>query len=403
MVEGGQEKSNFRISSKRLFLTYSRVNSKISAQKLLELLQEKPQLRGTHYVIAKEEHRRGGLHYHAIITTDKKFEIRNARVLDVKYGRQTFHGNYQPIKNLQATVEYVCKGGGYITNLPNLVEGKLLSEKEFLVRQVEEKGVAKALLDYTKNNPEKAFSSRSVSALKKNFKDIQELENSVDCDNLESPFQIDNFNLQGKLKEWVENPEWHKNKALILVGPSGVGKTQFGTVFCMLKKLKTLVVQHKEDFQRLKRSHDAIIVDDANVGEFEKTQLLALLDNATPRTIRVMYQTVRKKKEIVTIILMNHAQFQEVCQTLEQGAFLRRAVVHRPQIPFMINVNINIHNYRDVIHNYNPPLEPREKNTFDQRQQKEQELMRDNYREIQEIKKEYELEKAERRDLLRIH
>lgn len=64
-------------------------------------------------------------------------------------------------------------------------------------------------------------------------------------------------------------------------------------------KFKTLLVSHKEDFQRLNTSYDAIIVDDANFIDFNNAQKLSLLDNTIEQTIRVLYQTVTKKKGLL--------------------------------------------------------------------------------------------------------
>lgn len=379
MVRKSQKKDQktFRVCARKLFLTYSQLNNDLSAKGLLKLLRKNPLLWGSQYVIGKELHQEEGAHFHVILVSKTKLDIRNPEILDIDHEGKIFHGNYQPVKNLQQAVKYVCKDREYITDLPELIDGRLLSEKEFLASQVEKKGVATALLDYTKDHPEKAFSSRSVSALKKNFKDIQEMENSLRGNVLKSPFKLQNFDLKDELKEWVENPNQHKKKALILIGESGIGKTEFGKVFCIEKQLKTLVVNHKEDFQKIDLSHDAIIVDDANVGDFEKTQLLALLDNTTDRSVRVLYQTVTKKEGVVMIMLMNHAQLKDIYQTVKQKPFLRRALVYEPEQPFMINVNIqnniqihNVHN-GDVINNNGQ--------AFQQHQEREQEFIKANY------------------------
>ena len=58
-------------------------------------------------------------------------------------------------------------------------------------------------------------------------------------------------------------------------------------------------MSHKEDFQRLNTSYDAIIVDDANFIDFNNAQKLSLLDNTIEQTIRVLYQTVTKKKGLL--------------------------------------------------------------------------------------------------------
>ena len=91
---------------------------------------------------------------------------------------------------------------------------------------------------------------------------------------------------------------------MVLVGDSGEGKTQFCKAYVKYHNLKTLIIHHKEDFRRLNPTYDAIIIDDANIHDFEETQLLSVIDNQTDKTIRVLYESVIKKANLVQMIAM---------------------------------------------------------------------------------------------------
>ena len=161
--------SQFRIAAKKLFLTYSQVNPEITAQEILYQLQNNPSLHEFRYVIAKELHQDGGVHFHVVLIQHEKVDIRNPKALDIQYQERNFHGNYAPIKNLRHAITYVCKHQDYITNLDNLRDGQLLSAKQFIISQVKEKGIEQALLEHYERDPEKAIAGISISALKKQF------------------------------------------------------------------------------------------------------------------------------------------------------------------------------------------------------------------------------------------
>ena len=214
-------KKQFRIAAKNIFLTYSQVNPEITAEHILE--QFKQQFYEFNYVIAKEFHEDGGTHFHVILISQTKFDIKRADKLDIQYKDQSFHGNYASVKQLKQAISYVCKDKNFITNLENIQNGKLLSAKEFIIKQVNEKGVEKALIDYYEQSPDKALAGISVSALKKQFHDIEKLKRSLKLDTIETPFGLDHFDIHAQLKQWVDNP----NKTLVLVGDSGIGKPNF--------------------------------------------------------------------------------------------------------------------------------------------------------------------------------
>lgn len=345
--EQKQEKS-FRIAAKKILLTYSQISKDtgFTKNKLLEQLQYK--LGRFSYIISQEAHTDGGTHFHVLLIRSKKFDIKSHSLLDLEIDGQVAHGNYKPIHNIEGAVHYVCKDKQYITNLENLREGELLTAKEFIYQQVKEKGVEKALLDYSQTHKEKALAGVSVSALKKHFNDIKKIELLTKIDRIDTPFTLKDFNIDSVLREWIQNP----NKTLLLVGRSGVGKTQFFKAVAKEKLSKTLIVNHKEDLRRLDDTYDSIIIDDANIDQFEDTQLLSLIDNQTGKTLRVLYDTVYKKKGIVQMIAMNRKEFIKIYGRLKEERMLRRVLFHHVKKPFLININLHIQN-NHITNNYN--------------------------------------------------
>lgn len=340
--------SDFRISAKKLLLTYSQINPEITHKHILEQLKDKTNLHDFKYVISKEYHVDGGTHFHAILIHNEKFEIFTSDTLDIEFQQQTFHGNYTPVRKLRNAIAYVCKDNAYITNLQNLRDGELMTAKEFLIKEVQNKGIEKALMEHYRRSPEKAIAGISVSALKKQFHDIEKIKLTLKLDEINTPFRLEHFRVHAKLKQWMKRP----NKTLVLVGDSGEGKTQFCKAYVKYHNLKTLIIHHKEDFRRLNPTYDAIIIDDANIHDFEETQLLSVIDNQTDKTIRVLYESVIKKANLVQMIAMNLREFDKISLYLSQPRFARRLFLHKPKKPFMVNV-INIVNNNNININFN--------------------------------------------------
>lgn len=328
--------STFRIYAKKLLLTYSQVNPEMTHEHLLEQLKHKLPFDDIQYVIAREQHQDGGIHYHVILAHFDKFQIRHSNQLDIQFENQTFHGSYTSIRRLHSAVSYACKENHYITNFENLSNGRLLTAKEFIIQEVKNKGIEQALIDYYDRAPNQAIAGLSIQALNKHFKEIERLKLTLQLETVETPFTLDSFKVQPELAEWMNKP----NKTLVLVGSSGIGKTQFCKAYVKHNKLKTLMISHKEDFRRLNTSYDAIIIDDANIHELEETQLLSIIDNQADKTIRVLYDSVIKKAGLIQLIAMNQSEFGKLAYTLSQDRFARRVLLHEAQKPFIVNVNI---------------------------------------------------------------
>lgn len=340
------EKS-FRISAKRILLTYSQVSTEFSTNNVLEQLQSK--LGRFSYIISKEAHSDGGTHFHVLLIHRRKFNVKNPYLLDLEINGKVAHGNYKPVNNLEYTVHYVCKDKQYITNLENLQDGQLLTAKEFIYQQVQLKGLDKALLEYSQTHKEKALAGVSLSGLKKHFTDIKKFELSTKIDYIDTPFTLKDFNIDTPLQEWIKNP----NKTLILAGKTGIGKTEFLKAVAKECFSKTLMVTHKEDLRRLDDTYDSIIIDDVNIAEFEDTQLLSLLDNQANKTLRVLYDTVFKKKNLGQMIAMNKKELVKLFPRLREERMLRRVFFHHVERPFLVKGDIYINNQFNNVTNNN--------------------------------------------------
>jgi hypothetical protein len=345
-----KKNNTFRIAAKRIYLTYSQVNKEMQSQDVLQALQSK-KLFCFAYLISKEHHLDGGIHFHVLLEATRKFDIQQQDFLDITYQEKSYHGNYQAVKSLPKVVEYVCKAGDYITDFTNIQDGKLLSTKELLIQSATKMGVSNALLEHCKQLPNKALPNLSLVSLKSYFETLEKLKQISEADDASTPFKLKDFNLDGykELQQWAESPD----KTLVLTGDSGTGKTQFCKAFAQEKGLKTLVVNHIEGFKGLTNMHDCVIVDDANLQSLETTQLLALFDSNQNKTLRVLYNAVNKKPGLIQMFTMNKPEFLRILPFLKEERFARR-ILFSDLKSSIINLNVNIqinnvtNNYADI-------------------------------------------------------
>jgi nucleoside-triphosphatase THEP1 len=340
----------FRISAKRIYLTYSQVDGAMQSIDVLNALKGKTQFSFKH-LISKEYHQDGGTHFHVLLEATRKFEIKKHDFLDITYQDKPFHGNYQAVKRVAHLVEYVCKAGDYITDFANIQKGKLLTAKEVLIQQVACLGVHNALLEHCEQAPNKALNSLSLTSAKAYFKALDELRQSTQADATHTPFALKDFDLGNnpELVRWKESP----NKTLVLTGPSGSGKTQFCKAVAADKNLKALLVNHVEGFKHLNAMHDCIIIDDANMHELNETDFLSVIDSQQNKTLRVLYGTVNKKPGLIQMFTLNRPEFLKIQKLLKQERVARRVIFSELKGP-IINLNVNIqinnvtNNYREL-------------------------------------------------------
>ncbi len=345
-------KKAFRISAKKLYLTYSQVNQKMTSEYVISQLKANESLPRFDYLVSRELHQDGGVHFHALITSDTKFNIRSANILDLKFEDENFHGNYQPVRNLEKVVEYICKEGDYVTSFKNIIDGKLISLKQTIMRLADAEGIGQTLLNLCQDHTDKAFNSLGLINAEKFLEKKSLLQDELDAENVVTPFQCHDFMLPQKLQAWVDNPV----KTLVLTGPSGIGKTQFVFALCKDKGLRPLFVNHKQGLSRLKSHHGAIVFDDFDLGSFSEAELLSFLSTDVVKNLRVLYKEVRKKSNLIQILTLNTKDLQTVVRYFRQKRFLRRIDFVQLEQPFInpnVVININVNYAKQVIINNN--------------------------------------------------
>lgn len=102
-----REKSNFRLHSKNLYLTYPKCP--ISREEALSSLRVKISKPISHYAIAQERHEDESLHLHIILWLSSTLDVSNALFADLESQGIVYHGNYQGLKKEKECVTYVMK------------------------------------------------------------------------------------------------------------------------------------------------------------------------------------------------------------------------------------------------------------------------------------------------------
>lgn len=213
------KKGRFRISAKKLFLTYSQIPTEMTEHDAYIPLQQKLDIRN--YLIAVEKHKDGGLHIHAVIVLRKKCNITSPKTLDLVFENKPIHGNYAPVKNINQSIAYVCKDTNYITDFKNIKDGKLMSIPEEILHVFEERGERAAMLHYLNSYPDKAFGPKGIVNTQRLFKLVDRLKVEVPSVP-ETPFKITDFDIPEDLQQWIDQGG---QPTLILGGDAGLGKT----------------------------------------------------------------------------------------------------------------------------------------------------------------------------------
>lgn len=125
----------FRITGKQFFLTYP----KCDVPKEVIQIQLEDMGKLVAFAISEELHRDGTGHRHAYIKFDRKKNFTSPKCFDIEWESETFHGNYQTVKNAEATINYVTKDKCFIQKLEEeepetdpFEIAKSMSEAEFI-------------------------------------------------------------------------------------------------------------------------------------------------------------------------------------------------------------------------------------------------------------------------------
>lgn len=269
-VEGPQgeeqkEGEGFVLQGRHFFFTYPQTG--LTMESCLEQLMIVFEI--VDYIIAQEDHTETlGQHLHVYFSVPKRMRIRGTARMHLKdKDGKTVKGNYTKCRSSLAAQRYCKKDGRFITNMKfNLLRAAVAAAMD---------GDAKEAFSLiTEARPDLIITSGG--RIKQNMAML-----AFDNEPIKKGF-TDFVNIPPIMKDW--NP---KRQALWLIGPSGVGKTEYA------KSLyeNPIIVSHADQLKSLE-GHDCVIFDDFNISHWHREAGIHITDLANDRGINVKHGCV---------------------------------------------------------------------------------------------------------------
>jgi hypothetical protein len=330
----------FRISSKRIFLTYPQFNSTKDDIKE-QLFQVLTNYLPFDYCISQEIHKDGNLHFHVFLQSKSKFNIKNINVLKLKTTDGIFKsGDYKSVQGSSSSVlRYLVKQDKEpLTNMFfNCDTGKELSLEEKTIELYKIKGYD-ASLDYFKDN------ATNIDLFNKYNKIRATLNNLHKDDNRKYklnyvPLNIKEFINQHSVGKQID--QWFMNssdKTLYLSGPSGIGKTESLKTY-LASKLESPdqlgFVRHLETLKSFDvNDKDILLFDDFPLEKIFKNkpeELIHFVDRRNPSPVRVLYGIIIIQIDL-KVILISNIKLNSILKVLnfsiEQTEAINRRIIN---------------------------------------------------------------------------
>lgn len=271
-------RENFKFCASRVFLTYPQCD--INRERLYNWINDKNTIR--YAIISTELHADGNKHLHAAIQFTKKINSRTPTLFDI----DNHHPNIQAIRNWPATLNYVRKDGEFDeydnrddqTAHDNLFElAKTMDHNEYFQYCYEKK----VPIGYA----DKAW--RQVG-------DMFTVDESYVIPE-EATVRPDLMNIDLSGSEF-------DNRSIVLIGPSGAGKTIWAKHVAIKP---ALFVTHSDGLRNLQPNHRSIIFDDLSYLHVPREAQISITDRFEPRQIHVRYGTVSVPAGIQKIFTAN--------------------------------------------------------------------------------------------------
>lgn len=256
---------------------YARISDRIDSRRV-----------GIRYcIIAFEKHADGNPHVHIGIKCDTQFRSKDPRIFDL----DDVHPCIEPAKSFPKWRAYCQKDENYyeygaisdfttkvvrITPQELITLAKSMNKAEFLAYCSVHKYM------YAPQVWEEAHPDLASTLL-----DITPVEGTYDP----------------KFDRLVTNMIWEQDKALLLVGKSGIGKTTWAK---RTIKKPCLMVSHLDDLRKFNPDfHNAILFDDVSIKHLPDTAQIHMVDYHNPRSIHCRYATARIPSGIQKIFTCN--------------------------------------------------------------------------------------------------
>lgn len=282
-----EEGLGFRLSAKNLFLTYPRcaVDAEMAEEILLGIFGRANVL---YMCIARESHEDGTPHLHCVVLLHDRCNLRDQRALDIF----DHHGNYQAIRNVKQTLRYVKKDGEYreYGELPTkYADGDDLKS---ILEKVSTLSCERELMEFIFCN--KLSSQHMV---------LTRYWQSVQASKGGSPrFTVETFTPSEQLMTALQGLG-ASDKALLLTGPTGIGKTQFLLSYFSAKNV--VRATHMDDLKKVSTMTNLLIMDDMEFGHHSRASILHLFDIRTERSIHCRFSCARLPPTLDIIVVCN--------------------------------------------------------------------------------------------------
>lgn len=294
---GSNPAKKFRLSGRRLFLTYSQVPEAWTKEELLTFLESalEPYTIGK-YSVGREKHADGGFHFHVYLEMDRKMNIRDCR----KFDREGFHPNIKPGAP-RVHIGYSQKDGDFIANVSPENSYIGMAKRGELAEA--EKAFAEAHpMQYVLHLHQVRTSLASLGTPPSRFRP----RFGPHCRTLTTA-----------------STSWEKTtKTLVLLGPSGVGKT----TWALAQGQAPLLVSHPDGLKKMTKETDLLVFDDMTFSHWPRTSVIHLTDLEQDRQINVKHGIVTIPAGLPRIITSN-VGIPELFPADESGAIARRITV----------------------------------------------------------------------------
>lgn len=300
-------KPTFQLNAKTVLLTYPKAGFP-----LFEYLAWARTLPNFIYgTVAAELHEDNSPHRHALLQFSKPVRSRDPKVFDYK----GFHCNVQGARSPIASKTYVQKDGNFLEEGQFVEARARVGEKEVvLAGEIQEKAQAMTLGEFLCWSSE----NRVMYA-----KDIWQAYAKKDTTTILDNSGYDSALLDPAFLAMMNN-ELDKGipreKALVLVGASGIGKT------VLAKKMvdkPALFVSHIDQLKTFRPDyHKGIVFDDVSFKHTPITNQIGICDYDNPRAIHCRHTVANIPARIMKIFTCNEAPLE-----LEHEAIARRVTL----------------------------------------------------------------------------
>lgn len=300
---GNSESGKFRFNCSSFGLTYPK--SKLSIESISTWITNEFSDYGlTHWLVTRELHKDGTPHFHAAIKLARSFCTRDARAFDIS----SEHPNVLRTRNYGFWVQYCKKHGDYKEH-GQLTERRAPANQEEIVSNASQLTKLQFLAWAGLNK---------VTYADK----IWELANNNKSDQITlKDGQIFGGTIDRALQSINIEAFWEKDKCLVIIGETGIGKTTWAKT--VIPK-PCLFVSHIDDLKLFNPSiHVSILFDDVNFCHYPITSQIHLVDWYDNRSIHIRYGVARipaNTRKIFTAntnpIDLNDPAIRRRCQVL---------------------------------------------------------------------------------------